>query len=91
MGRGMRLHVAIAASVVAALIVPVGAQTQPTGDPIKTLVTRLDLERFKATIKGLTEFGDRQQGTERNRRAIDWIEAQLKAYGCTNTERLKYE
>ena len=54
-------------------------------------MSRLDLERYKVTIKGLTEFGDRQQGTERNRRAIDWIEARLKAYGCTNTERLHYE
>src|SRR5690606_38888816 len=44
----------------------------------------------KATIKGLTQFGDRRQGTERNRRAVDWIEAQLKSYGCTNTERIKY-
>jgi hypothetical protein len=38
----------------------------------------------------LTQFGDRLQGTDRNRKAIDWIEAQLKSYGCTNTERLKY-
>ncbi len=60
-------------------------------DPIKTLVSRLDLETYKATIKGLTQFGDRRQGTDRNREAIDWIEAQLKSYGCTNTERLKYE
>src|SRR2546422_285264 len=60
-------------------------------DPIKVLVDRLDLERYKATIKGLTQFGDRRQGTERNRRAVDWIEAQLKSYGCTNTERLKYD
>ncbi len=60
-------------------------------DPIMTLVGRLDLERYKATIKGLTQFGDRRQGTDRNRAAIDWIEAQLKSYGCTNTERLKYD
>ncbi len=46
---------------------------------------------YKATIKGLTQFGDRRQGTDRNRAAIDWIEAQLKSYGCTNTERLKYD
>ena len=45
---------------------------------------------YKATIKGLTQFGDRRQGTERNRKAVDWIEAQLKSYGCTNTERIKY-
>ncbi len=60
-------------------------------DPIKILVGRLDLERYKATIKGLTQFGDRRQGTDRNRAAIDWIEAQLKSYGCTNTARLKYD
>src|SRR5438105_841189 len=59
-------------------------------DTIRTLVARLDLEKYKATIKGLTQFGDRRQGTERNRAAIDWIEAQLKSYGCTNTERLNY-
>ena len=64
--------------------------TEPD-DPVRTLVGRLDLERYKATIKGLTQFGDRRQGTERNRAAIDWIEAQLKSYGCTNTERLKYD
>ena len=55
------------------------------------LVARLDLERYKATIKGLTAFGDRRQGTDRNRAALDWIEAQLRSYGCTNTERLHYE
>src|SRR2546428_13943080 len=59
-------------------------------DPIAQLVARLDLEQYKATIKGLTQFGDRRQGTDRNRAAVDWIESQLKSYGCTNTERLKY-
>ena len=74
---------------------PRGASAQQTqaespADPIKTLVGRLNLDRYKATIKSLTQFGDRRQGTERNRQAIDWIETQLKSYGCTNTERLKY-
>ena len=55
------------------------------------MVARLDLENYKATIKGLTQFGDRRQGTERNREAVDWIEAQLKSYGCTNTERITYD
>jgi hypothetical protein len=59
-------------------------------DPIKEMVGRLDLEKYKATIKGLTQFGDRRQGTKRNRDAVDWIEAQLKSYGCTNTERITY-
>jgi len=54
------------------------------------MVARLDLEKYKATVKGLTQFGDRRQGTERNRKAVDWIEAQLKSYGCTPTERIKY-
>jgi hypothetical protein len=58
-------------------------------DPIKTLVGRLDLDKYKATIKGLTQFGDRRQGTARNRAALDWIEAQLKSYGCA-PERITY-
>jgi hypothetical protein len=71
---------------------PVTGQTAPQAppDPIKTMVDRLDLEKYKATIKGLTQFGDRRQGTDRNSAAIDWIEAQLKSYGCTSTERLTY-
>ena len=59
-------------------------------DPVRVLVKRLDLEPYKATIKGLAQFGDRRQGTARNSAALDWIETQLKSYGCTNTERLKY-
>ncbi len=61
----------------------------PGDDAVKVLVSRLQLEPYKATIKGLTQFGDRAQGTERNKRAIDWIEAQLRSYGCV-TERLRY-
>ena len=60
-------------------------------DPVAMLVSRLDLDRYKATLKGLTQFGDRQEGTARNRAAIDWIETQLKSYGCSNTERLRYD
>ncbi len=60
-------------------------------DPVVALVSQLDLEKYKATIKGLTQFGDRRQGTERNRKALDWIEAQLKSYGCANTERVQYD
>jgi hypothetical protein len=44
-------------------------------DPVGVLVSRLDLEKYKATIKGLAQFGDRRQGTKRNRDAVDWIEA----------------
>ena len=54
-------------------------------------MSRLELEKYKATIKGLTQFGDRRQGTDRNRAAVDWIEAQLKSYGCTHTARITYD
>ncbi len=76
-----------------AMGVSVGAIAQQTeeGSPdVRTLVSRLDLEQYKATLKGLTQFGDRRQGTKRNRDAIDWIDAQLKAVGCTATGRLDY-
>ncbi len=59
-------------------------------DPIGVMVAQLDLEKYKATIKALTQFGDRRQGTDRNRAATDWIEAQLKSYGYA-TERLAYD
>src|SRR3954464_6704077 len=82
-----------------AAVAPVALAQNPAGapalaadtanDPVRIMVSRLELERYKATVKGLTQFGDRRQGTERNRRAVDWIEAQLKSYGCA-TERLKY-
>jgi hypothetical protein len=59
-------------------------------DGVKVLVGRLELEAYKATVKGLTQFGDRRQGTDRNRAAVDWIEAQLKRHDCP-TDRIKYE
>ena len=73
-------------------VAPALAQNPPAAaaDPaIAAMVGRLDLEKYKATIKGLTQFGDRRQGTDRNRAAVDWIEAQLKSYGCP-TDRIKY-
>ena len=56
---------------------------------IHSITSRLDFASYKATIKGLAQFGDREQGTERNAKAVDWIEAQLRSYGYT-TERIKY-
>lgn len=88
----------LAALLAALIIAPAGAQARPAAAPsdsadamIRQLVGRLDLERYKATIKGLTRFGDRRQGTDRNRAAVDWIEQQLKSYGCTNTARITYQ
>ncbi len=75
---------------------PLAAQSiVPRGDSaseqIKAMAGRLDLAQYKANVKGLTQFGDRRQGTARNRAAVDWIEAQLKSYGCTPTERITYD
>src|SRR5690348_15830857 len=70
---------------------PAQEQSTTGPDPIAQLVARLDLERYKTTIKGLTRFGDRRQGTDRNRTAVDWIEAQLRSYGCSNVARRKYD
>lgn len=60
-------------------------------DPVQVLVARLDLARYKETVHGLTRFGDRREGTDRNRAALDWIEEQLRSYGCSNVERLTYQ
>ncbi len=88
----MRSNGLIAAicGLTAALCSPAFGQGVPADDPVRVLVGRLDLERYKATIRGLAEFGDRRQGTDRNRAAVDWIERQLKSYGCS-TARIKYE
>lgn len=89
----LRALSAAMALVLTAPVLTTPVLAQPTAqpvDPVRVLVKRLDLERYKETIKALTRFGDRRQGTARNRAATDWIEAQLKSYGCTNTERLKY-
>src|SRR5438552_4504926 len=81
--------------LLAALAMPAVATAQGDSatapEPMAQLVARLDLERYRATIKGLTNFGDRRQGTDRNRAAVDWIEAQLRSYGCSNVARLKYD
>jgi hypothetical protein len=69
---------------------PAQAPAAQAPDDVRTLVSKLELERYKATIKGLTQFGDRREGTERNRKAVDWIEAQLKSYGC-ETGRMEYD
>jgi len=66
------------------------SHAEQQADSVRTLISRLNLERYKSTLRGLTQFGDRRQGTKRNRDAIDWIEAKLKSDGCTTTERLDY-
>jgi hypothetical protein len=73
------------------LISGLAAQTTNiTSDPVRAAVGRLDLEQYKAHIKGLTQFGDRMQGTERNRNAIDWLEKQLRGFGYSNVQRQRF-
>jgi hypothetical protein len=93
----MDRHVAIIAAFLIlatntpAISAPAGGEADSAqADPIKVLVGRLDLDRYRATIKGLTQFGDRRQGTDRNSAAVSWIESQLKSYGCSDVSRLKY-
>jgi len=67
------------------LLVTVLAQQPPEpAAGVRTLVSRLDLGQYKTTLEDLTRFGDRRQGTKRNRDAIDWIEEQLKAVGTSS-------
>jgi len=75
------------------LVLTVGllAQTRTSSpDPVRTVVGRLELGRYKAHIKGLAQFGDRMQGTQGNRDAIDWLERQLLGFGYSNVERHRF-
>ena len=89
----LKIHVSILLLIAAGFSKLLAQDTTrtPPPDPIVKLVAQLDLERYKATIKGLTQFGDRRQGTARNRAAVDWIEQQLRSYGCSDVSRLTYE
>src|SRR5437660_11134884 len=77
--------------LVAALVFGTGLSAQTANsDPVSTLVGRLELEQFKAHIKGLAQFGDRLQGTQRNRDAIGWLEQQLRRFGYSNVVRHRF-
>jgi len=82
---------ALAAACAASVAQAQAAAPSTAPDPVRIMVSRLNLESYKNTLRGLAQFGDRRQGTARNRAALDWIEAQLKKYGCTNTDRITYE
>ncbi len=67
------------------------AAASDADEAIHELVGRLTLANYKGTVKGLTNFGDRRQGTKRNQDAVDWIEGQLKSFGYTDTARVRYD
>ncbi len=67
-----------------------GVEMTAADNAVKMIVDRLDFDSYKEILRGLTAFGDREQGTERNAQAIDWIEAQLQGWGY-ETGRIHYE
>ena len=67
-------------------LTPIGAAPED----VHALLAGLTLEAYKDTLGGLTRFGDRRQGTRRNRDALDWIEARLAAIGCSDIGRIDY-
>ena len=67
-----------------------GVPMTRTDSIVQTIVERLDFDNYKQLVHELAQFGDREQGTERNARAVDWIDGQLRGWGY-QTERLHYE
>ncbi len=67
-----------------------GVEMTAADSAVKAIVDRLDFDSYKEILRGLTQFGDREQGTERNAQAIDWIEEQLRGWGY-ETGRIHYE
>ena len=66
-----------------------GVPMSPADSARQEIVARLDFDSYKELVRGLTDFGDREQGTPRNAAAVDWIEAQLQGWGY-ETERVHY-
>jgi hypothetical protein len=76
--------------VLVAAVGPSAQTTKVPSDPVRAIVDRLELERYKAHIKGLSRFGDRMQGTPRNRDAINWLEKELRSFGYADVERHRF-
>jgi len=67
-----------------------GVDLTAADSTVLEVVDRLDFESYVELVRGLTEFGDRRQGTPRNAAAVDWIEEQLRSWGY-ETGRIHYE
>ncbi len=74
--------IGVALMTILALVAPasIGAFAAQNNAP-ETLVSRLDLERYKSNVRNLAAFGTRYWNTEGNERARDWIQEQLESYG----------
>ena len=67
-----------------------GGVPMTAADSVHQRVVRLlEFDSYKELIRGLTQFGDREQGTPRNAAAVDWIEEQLRGWGYA-TGRVHY-
>jgi hypothetical protein len=66
-----------------------GVDLTAADSAVQRIVERLDFDSYRELVRGLTLFGDREQGTERNERALDWIQQQLEGWGYT-VERHEY-
>ena len=66
-----------------------GVPMTPADSMHQEIVQRLDFDSYKQLLYGLTQFGDREQGTPRNEAANDWIEDQFRSWGY-ETERVHY-
>jgi len=69
------------------LVTSVLSQEQPTD--VELIIEELNFSRFKQNIGFLATFGDRQQGTERNINAGNWLDLQLRLAGY-EVERHSY-
>jgi len=67
-----------------------GVDLTAADSTVLEVVDRMDFESYVEIVRGLTEFGDRMQGTPRNAAAVDWIEEQLRSWGY-ETGRIHYE
>lgn len=67
-----------------------GEFTRALGDDdVAAIVQQLDFERYKAAIRCLAAFGDREIGTQSNIDAVDWVESQLRSFGYEDVQRLR--
>ena len=67
-----------------------GGVPMTAADSVHQRVVRLlEFDSYKELVRGLTQFGDREQGTPRNAAAVDWIEEQLRGWGY-ETGRVHY-
>lgn len=76
----LRFTVVVLLAIVA-LSAPASIGAFAAQDTAATLVSRLDLDRYKSNVENLAGFGTRYWNTEGNEQARDWIQGQLESYG----------